>query len=76
MPMYEYVCAACGREFEELARMAARDKAECPHCGGTDTQRKFSVFAAQAAEGRSAAPQGGGGCGRCGQMGPCSGGGF
>lgn len=32
MPIYEYRCQECGKEFEELVRTAK--KVECPECGG------------------------------------------
>ncbi|MBI4716928.1 MAG: zinc ribbon domain-containing protein [Planctomycetes bacterium] len=74
MPIYEYRCASCGREFEELIRSAADERSvHCPQCRGRSLQRKLSVFAAQADTARAprsaASP---GACGRCGDPnGPC-----
>lgn len=71
MPMYEYVCVACGTEFDEFARsMDAVEPISCPSCGSKRTERKLSVFAAP----HSASPsQSFGGCGRCGDAnGPCA----
>ena len=74
MPIYEYRCTACGREFEELIRSAADQRSlRCPHCEGRSLERKLSVFAAQADTARTprsaASP---GACGRCGDPnGPC-----
>jgi putative FmdB family regulatory protein len=69
MPLYEFVCEKCEKDFELLVRSAHWEgKAGCPHCGSKKLTKKFSVFASQAA-GTSAAPpaaacaRGGGGCG-------------
>lgn len=32
MPIYEYVCTACGKHFEKIVR-AGNDQAPCPNCG-------------------------------------------
>ena len=45
MPLYEYQCESCSQEFETLVRSAA-DVPRCPHCGGIDLARLFSVLAA------------------------------
>ena len=34
MPLYEYRCVHCDREFEEIRRVADRHSARCPSCGG------------------------------------------
>jgi putative FmdB family regulatory protein len=34
MPVYEYQCKACGREFEYQQRMSDPDKTACEACGG------------------------------------------
>jgi putative FmdB family regulatory protein len=34
MPVYEYQCKQCGREFEYQQRMADPDKTVCENCGG------------------------------------------
>jgi putative FmdB family regulatory protein len=62
MPIYEYACLDCGREFEALIR--AGTTAECPQCHSVQLQKKLSVFAtANTAE---AAPALAGPCGTCG----------
>ncbi len=66
MPIYEYVCAKCGHEFEQLLMSAsARDEVECPKCGAADVARQMSVFAAR--EGAPSGPGAGpvGPCGQC-----------
>src|SRR4051812_47988910 len=35
MPVYEYECKACGRDFEYQQRMADPDKTTCEVCGGS-----------------------------------------
>lgn len=34
MPVYEYQCKACGRDFEYQQRMTDPDKTTCEVCGG------------------------------------------
>ena len=34
MPVYEYKCQACGREFEYQQRMADPEKDTCEVCSG------------------------------------------
>ena len=35
MPVYEYECKACGRDFEYQQRMSDPDKTVCEACGGS-----------------------------------------
>ncbi len=44
MPIYEYTCKNCGREFEELVR--ADEQPACPSCGQGGVERQMSVPAA------------------------------
>ncbi|MBE7504960.1 MAG: zinc ribbon domain-containing protein [Planctomycetia bacterium] len=73
MPIFEFHCEACDRDFEELVSSSGSARAvQCPQCGERKAMRKISVFAAQAGgqPARSSAPAGG--CGRCGDpSGPC-----
>lgn len=43
MPIYEYACAACGKEFEKLVRQSS-PAPECPVCHSTDLCKKLSAF--------------------------------
>jgi putative FmdB family regulatory protein len=76
MPIYEYVCQACGYEFDTLRSMKDADAPiDCQKCESNHTRRMLSVFFAQS-EGRSVtttAHQCGGGCsgGSCGSCGSC-----
>jgi putative FmdB family regulatory protein len=63
MPLYEYVCQGCAREFELLVRSSQTP--ECPACHGTALDRKFSVFAARTG-GQEPRPMAAGPCGSCG----------
>ena len=66
MPLFEYACKSCDRQFEFLVR--GSETPECPSCRGTALERRQSVFAARtgaASPGASQVPMGGG-CGACG----------
>ena len=46
MPIYEYRCERCEREFEELVRLSTRDdEVPCPECGAHEARRRLSVVA-------------------------------
>ena len=48
MPIYEYTCGKCNKQFDQLVRsMSKADevKPPCPACGSTSTARALSVFA-------------------------------
>ena len=72
MPLYDFLCRACGLEFEALV-MGGRPPA-CPHCGSSDLQKRMSSFSARTG-GRSPSENtgagskcsgcGGGNCGTC-----------
>ena len=40
MPTYEYICRACGHEFELFQQMSAPVKRKCPECTELKLQRK------------------------------------
>jgi putative FmdB family regulatory protein len=65
MPLYEYACKGCEKEFELL--VLASETPECPSCHGTELERRLSVFAAHTngSHGATAMPSAGG-CGACG----------
>lgn len=73
MPLFEFHCARCDADFEELVRSARESgSVSCPKCGGKDVGRKISVFAAKSAAAKPSPMPMGGGCGRCGDpQGPC-----
>ena len=62
MPLYEFQCKGCGREFEDLVLGSARPA--CPSCNGQELERLLSVFAVNAAAGDPMPAAGP--CGSCG----------
>lgn len=73
MPVYEYRCRRCGREFEIRASISEHSKGlkpVCPSCGSEDSERLISVAAIldgssgrQEGPGSSPGPRGGCCCG-------------
>ena len=64
MPLFEYECRACHREFELLVREST--ELSCPECRSQDLEKRLSVFAVSApapngTTAHSVAP-----CGSCG----------
>ena len=43
MPTYEYVCDACGHEFELFQSMSASVKRKCPECGKLKLKRLIGI---------------------------------
>jgi len=71
MPIYEYHCAACGRDFELLVRRETL--VTCPKCAGRKVERLMSLPARTAGGSPTTdfsklGPPSGGGChgGGCG----------
>ena len=46
MPTYEYICDACGAEFEKFQSIKADPIKTCPTCGKEQARRKISGGAA------------------------------
>ena len=71
MPIYEYRCSNCGKEFEKLVRSG--DTPECPSCHEQKLQKKLSVFATSVqSSGAGALPEACGSCGHPGGPGACA----
>jgi putative FmdB family regulatory protein len=64
MPIYEYDCRGCGREFEILIQ--GSQKPSCPDCGGKRLDKKLSVFAVASSSGGASKTELPGPCGSCG----------
>ncbi len=72
MAIYEFVCARCGRKFEELIMGdASAAVVSCPSCGGTEVKRLVSTFAYNGGSGFKTSASPSGGCAVCGG-GSCS----
>jgi len=71
MPIFEYLCAGCGKQFEVLVR--GSEKPHCPKCHGTRLEQQLSAFAVAAGHtngGDSEFASGPApGCGQCGMGG-------
>ncbi|MGE3539787.1 MAG: zinc ribbon domain-containing protein [Candidatus Tectimicrobiota bacterium] len=63
MPILEYVCKSCERQFEAIV-LGSQEPA-CPSCQGTKLERLLSVFAVGKSEGFSGESSFGP-CGSCG----------
>lgn len=72
MPIYEYRCNQCEREFERYVQ-TAKAAVSCPSCESARVTRRLSLVGVRStgsafAGGTAASPAGGGGCcgGGCG----------
>lgn len=64
MPILEYVCKTCERQFEAI--VLGSQQAACPACQGTQLERRLSVFAVGGKSESFAASAPMGACGSCG----------
>jgi len=56
MPIYEFRCEGCGKEFERVVFASDEEKAECPECGSDETTKLLSAFACCGLTKESAGP--------------------
>jgi putative FmdB family regulatory protein len=68
MPLFEYRCNDCGRDFEKIVPRHD-SQTDCPHCASVDIEKQLSVFAV-AGSAESDASDAAQGCGRCGAAEP------
>jgi putative FmdB family regulatory protein len=50
MPLYEFLCRACGTRFERLVRVGREKEVCCPGCGRPDVRKLFSTFGIHGAD--------------------------
>jgi putative FmdB family regulatory protein len=43
MPLYEYVCKACGNEHEALQKLSADPLKDCPKCQQPELEKRISA---------------------------------
>jgi putative FmdB family regulatory protein len=43
MPIYEYVCEACGHELEKIQKMSDKLLKKCPQCKKQKLRKKISA---------------------------------
>ena len=53
MPLFDFTCRTCGRQFEALVRTGYPPA--CPDCGGVDLQQELPTFAVKTADRSQAA---------------------
>ncbi|MBK07030.1 MAG: hypothetical protein CL920_32290 [Deltaproteobacteria bacterium] len=57
MPIYEFYCPECSRQFELLVSRKEADQTECPECGHHQMERMMSIFSSRSsASSEEAAP--------------------
>ncbi|MDQ7831647.1 MAG: zinc ribbon domain-containing protein [Desulfovibrionaceae bacterium] len=58
MPLYDYVCPACGHVFEELVSVRGGEAASppCPSCGQAATERQPAAVSSLTGRERTALP--------------------
>jgi len=46
MPVYDYLCHDCHKEFEKVLTLNEHDKEEitCPHCGSKNVEQEAKAF--------------------------------
>ncbi|MDO4540683.1 MAG: zinc ribbon domain-containing protein [Syntrophomonadaceae bacterium] len=44
MPMFEFRCNQCGKEFDKLVSQEGRKNVTCPECASADIRQKLSPF--------------------------------
>lgn len=45
MPIYPYICGACGHEFDKLQKVSDHPDTHCPECGEESLRRKLTAAA-------------------------------
>lgn len=65
MPIYEYQCQSCGKEFESL--VFGSEQPDCPDCNSAKVCRQMSVcgFVSKGEGGQTVSSTAGSSCGGC-----------
>ena len=64
MPLFDFICRACGKEFEAL--VMGSSKPHCPECQSGELQKQMSVFAHRSgSDSSSSSGSSGSGCASC-----------
>lgn len=57
MPIYEYICNACGEHFSLLQKVGTTEKeSRCTNCGSDNVSKQFSAFCSLSGGGTGIAP--------------------
>ncbi len=62
MPIFEYKCEKCGKNFEKIIR-GKTSQTDCIYCGSSETTKQISSFSASGAGGKNSG--GGHSCSSC-----------
>ncbi len=62
MPIYEYECTSCGKQFERLV-LGSDEEITCPNCGAGSPKKLMSGFAHRSGSGPLVSSSGG--CSSC-----------
>jgi putative FmdB family regulatory protein len=54
MPLFEFVCQSCGKQFEEIVRSSSIPR--CPDCESTSLRKLISAFAVGSGGSRTSSP--------------------
>jgi len=70
MPIFEYKCEKCGKEFEEIVFGSGDGEVKCPACGSSKTGKLMSCCQRHKAGGddglgMASSASSGGGCAGC-----------
>ena len=52
MPLYEYKCKKCEKEFQSITTVKKREHSKCPYCGGSGKKLPSTGVAFHDIEGR------------------------